>query len=658
MDAIVADVLQGFNLQVNSRAGAGKTTLLIAIAKAVNLQCVILTYNRALCDEANERLKGTPNCQCFTIHALFGRQTGTACHTDTDLLYEGDVTRFNADIVLIDEAQDLRPTLYDVIMKMSPTAQYVLCGDDCQVLYNYVSGDAASDQYLNNGMMYFQSVCRSSEWKKHVLDGSYRLTASIADIASVVFGAKIHSLSKVQDVPVQYLVVNPFDQVLTQMLRNMIDVHGAENVLVLGRSVTGAGNAIRCHVNRLCTRGYRFNIREYIRGFDNTGWKDKTRVWTFCGSKGCQAKVVFVFGAERCDMTHDFGVALSRSEKHLIVVHAPHVHIHQSLERCTSVQYLSWDGDNWGVHTPLFGEYEERTYDDSTHHRVGTRLNLAPQKLLSMMKMLPLQTSMCKTSVVATSVSINSCEEDVSVLYGKAIEYLLQVRSTGFCPDAHVRTMAGRSFTSTQGVEQWMTDNSVHFPTSSLEYPLSCTRLRAMLNSGKLATSGRQPYFAADRTSHVLKLHSSLQKRPAATLAVKMANHILALDNYIDRSCTTDYEWVDSGGLLAIVQYAEIALGDLSAGQFKYPLSHGERITAKAGWVEGSSLLEFAFTQEVSDDARLQLTVHTSMLSLATKQTASGRLYNAHSGELWSLSVPTAAAGKLMKAYEESVLEQ
>ena len=125
---IIADALKGYNLQVNSRAGAGKTTLLIAVAKAVNKRCVILTYNRALCDEANERLDGTPNCHCFTIHALFGKQTGTSCNTDIDLLYEGEVTRFEADIVLIDEAQDLRPTLYDAIMRMAPTAQYILCG--------------------------------------------------------------------------------------------------------------------------------------------------------------------------------------------------------------------------------------------------------------------------------------------------------------------------------------------------------------------------------------------------------------------------------------------------------------------------------------------------------------------------------------------------
>jgi hypothetical protein len=70
---------------------------------------------------------------------------------------------------------------------------------------------------------------------------------------------------------------------------------------------------------------YNFHIKENVRGFEGTpDWKNKIRVWTFCGSKGCEADVVVVFGFDIYGRPHalnQIGVALSRARKRLLVIH-------------------------------------------------------------------------------------------------------------------------------------------------------------------------------------------------------------------------------------------------------------------------------------------------------------------------------------------------
>ena len=658
IEGIIADVLSGYNLSVNSRSGAGKTSLLISIARAVDKKCVILTYNRALCDDANNRLANVDNCRCFTIHSLFGKQSGIICNTDAGLLHEGEVEPFQADIVMIDEAQDLRPSLYNAIIKMAPIAQYILCGDDCQVLYSFILGDEATDEYLNNGERFFGKVCKSKEWRQHVLSGSYRLTPSLADISSVVFRTHLHSLSTVQDIPVQYLVVQMFDPIVTSTIKNLIDVHGNENVLILGRSITGSGNAIRHHVNRLCNMGYKFNIREYSRGFDNAVWNKRTRVWTFCGSKGCQAKVVIVFNAERCEMTNDFGVAVSRSQKHLVLLHAPDKPVNKDLETCKSIQYLEWNGESWTRHVPVFDVLEP--YLHVPRHSTNARINVSAKLLDTILGLLVFETvHHPDIAKINTSVSIDGYVEDVSPLYDKAIQYLLQLRSGHECSDVqNVHVLAGKAFASREALDKWFGAQNFAIDSNQFEFPLSCAALRSFLNHGECFTTGQKPYFSSDRTTKLMKIYAKLmnqetvKKRQAVKIAVELANHYLALDNYIDRLSIDDYSWVDETSINTILAQTMAILGDLREGVFGRNLAC-KSITGKAGFVRGSELVEFAFAPSVTDDQKLQLAVHASMHALANNATVNASIYNTYEQHSIKTVVTPEAAETLIEYYRK-----
>jgi len=401
--------------------------------------------------------------------------------------------------------------------------------------------------------------------------------------------------------------------------------------------------------------GYKFNIREYSRGFDNAVWNKRTRVWTFCGSKGCQAKVVIVFNAERCEMTNDFGVAVSRSQKHLVLLHALDKPINKDLEKCKSIQYLEWNGESWMRHIPVFDVLEP--YQHTPRHSTNARINVSAKLLDTMLGLLVFETvHHPDIAKINTSVSIDGYIEDVSPLYDKAIQYLLQLRSGHECSDVqNVYVLSGKAFTSKEKLDEWLEDKHLVIDTNIFEFPLSCAALRSFLNHGECFTTGSKPYFSSDRTTKLMKIHTRLinqetvKKRQAVKIAVELANHYLALDNYIDRLSIEDYSWVDETSINTIVAQTLSILGDLREGVFARNLSY-KSITGKAGFVRGHELVEFAFAP-VTDDQKLQLVVHASMHALATNATVNASIYNTYEQHSIQTVVTPKAAEKLIEYY-------
>ena len=147
------------------------------------------------------------------------------------------------------------------------------------------------------------------------------------------------------NVPVEYIIKNPYpntfdkddpDAFNTSDLESIIDEHGAENVLLLAPSVNIKDSPIRMHVNNLLkirhngAQKYNFHVNEKLRGFegkDDGELANKTRLWTYCGSKGCEADVVIIYAFDmynpaRPHSLNQIGVALSRARKRVVVIHS------------------------------------------------------------------------------------------------------------------------------------------------------------------------------------------------------------------------------------------------------------------------------------------------------------------------------------------------
>eukprot|EP00187_Rhodella_violacea_P015570 CAMPEP_0184719236 /NCGR_PEP_ID=MMETSP0314-20130426/8213_1 /TAXON_ID=38298 /ORGANISM="Rhodella maculata, Strain CCMP 736" /LENGTH=734 /DNA_ID=CAMNT_0027183097 /DNA_START=62 /DNA_END=2266 /DNA_ORIENTATION=+ len=156
--------------------------------------------------------------------------------------------------------------------------------------------------------------------------------------------------------PVEYMCKHPFpskhgpdpERLQTSYLAGLIDEFGPENVMFLAKSVQNENCPIRVHVNELMTikengrQKYNFHVKENIRGFEGKAdVKNKVRVWTFCGAKGCEADCVVVFGLDVMDFSgpipslNQVCVALSRARKLLIPIHGK-----------TSTSMTDLDGEN------------------------------------------------------------------------------------------------------------------------------------------------------------------------------------------------------------------------------------------------------------------------------------------------------------------------
>ncbi len=399
IDAIKA----GKCLTIPAVAGSGKTTTMLQIASHLppHRRVTIVTYNRSLRDECGERIYkcGLSNrVNCYTIHGLVSKIAKRICnddhklnevvkmwdaedanftmvsnHTGMHQLHGSNKNMLKLDLLVLDEAQDLRPSFYKAlchIIKMSlrscsPTShhrdkdsdksnhanniQMCLVGDHKQMLYDFKTygNDKASSQYLQNPLLYWAEFTHPREWVTTNLSTSYRLTPNVASFVNVIWGTSIRGgNSRVPNLPVEYLCRYPYPpsdhgengyKLNTSVLSQLIDTHGAENVMFLAQSVRNEKCPIRVHVNELMKirdnqrkQKYNFHIKESTRGFEGGGGaealRNKVRVWTFCGSKGCEADCVVVFGLDmmnehRFPALNQIGVALSRARKRLVVIH-------------------------------------------------------------------------------------------------------------------------------------------------------------------------------------------------------------------------------------------------------------------------------------------------------------------------------------------------
>lgn len=350
---------------VEACAGSGKTTCMLQVAASLPgwRNVLIVTYNRSLADECKERIQKLSlgdSTKCYTIHGLASRFAGRSCNDDHKLMQQLDrwdrdldlnpVHPFPLDLIMIDEAQDLRPLFHKVLSRIfrlqnDGGKQLCLVGDPKQLLYDFPTygEDKASASFFLQPETYWGQFTQNRKWVHLPLSVSYRLTPNIASFCNLFWGTSmVGGNTAIPNVPVEYIIKYPYpnskerddpDKLKTSFLAGIIDQHGPENVLFLAQSIKKAELPIRVHVNELMkikdsTTGlqkYNFHIKESVRGFEGTpDWNNKVRVWTFCGSKGCEADVVVVFGLDiyaRPQALNQIGVALSRARKRLLVIH-------------------------------------------------------------------------------------------------------------------------------------------------------------------------------------------------------------------------------------------------------------------------------------------------------------------------------------------------
>lgn len=349
---IISDLENQKNLIISSVAGSGKTTASLVIAKYfIEKKILLLSYNRRLKDETEERVKkaNLKNLEVFTIHSFAGKVANKTCKSDEKLLQIASTNwklkKINYDIIIIDEAQDLTEVYFTVIQKIllkntNKKYQLVLVGDPLQSIYDFKGSDS---RFLTLADKLFFN---QNSWIKRNLPKSFRITKNMANFINkeiyqkkVILSAKKNKFfSQKKNVFYVHYSLNQMTEV-AKIIVEMILEHGENQILIISPS-TKNRNLIYLaeQIRKILWDEQKQNIYIYFAKNDLDKADDKQTIEnklvfsTIHQTKGLEKKVVFFFnfdssfykifkGFSDLYPCNEIYVGLTRASEYLFLMH-------------------------------------------------------------------------------------------------------------------------------------------------------------------------------------------------------------------------------------------------------------------------------------------------------------------------------------------------
>jgi thymidine kinase len=306
---IINSLGEGYNVLTDSVAGSGKTTTILFLAKAFQeKKIIVVTYNSRLKAETRERVRKCKiqNLEVHSYHSLGLQYYTSPCNTDTHLMNILRQTKkptgpILADILILDESQDMRKDYYFFIKKViddmkNPNLQLFVMGDHMQCIYEFLEADS---RYLTLAEKIFPS---SLPWKKCYLKTSYRITKPMEwFINDVILGYPRMKSVKESSIPIKYYTGDPFykvpaalgDEIKLLLLSGL----KPSDIFILAPSIRSPNpmNPVKKFENLLVRMG----IPCYVPLSDDEELRDdvtkeKIVFSSFHQSKGLERKVVIV----------------------------------------------------------------------------------------------------------------------------------------------------------------------------------------------------------------------------------------------------------------------------------------------------------------------------------------------------------------------------
>lgn len=313
-------VRAGERVVVEAVPGAGKTTLLARVATPGTL---VVAYNRQLAAEVRAVVEQR-GAQCLTFHALCCRCLAPA-HDDDEM--EKAVTRAesgvlvptdvpSADLVVVDEAQDVRPLYVRLLHVLGLAGEtflgaMVVAGDRDQLLYDFDPAHPACLRALCDPATVFGGA-----WTRIVLAHTHRLTPRVSRFVNAVFGTTLHSLHAAEGAPVE--VRAPAQGALYAGLRDVFE--DDDDILLLVDRKQG-NRPLRALLNTLSRTGRAVAVHG-VHAPVRAAARNVVRCGTFWSAKGleCGTAIVLLPAAAPRAPTY---VALTRARSRVIVVLDP-----------------------------------------------------------------------------------------------------------------------------------------------------------------------------------------------------------------------------------------------------------------------------------------------------------------------------------------------
>lgn len=343
--AVIDEVKRGSNVVVDAVAGSGKTTTILAMAEQMpEVRFLQIAYNTQLRFEVQDRVAalGLKNIEVHTYHSISSKHYGFVTRNDDELedaiVAELCHELMGYDVVVLDEAQDIRPLLHRFAMIFIPyDAQLVIIGDRYQCIYEFMNADR---RYLTHA----QDMWGDRTFVQLHLNVSHRVPMNVAAFINkaVLREERIISRSE-KNGCVRYAFYNSLsyrdnDTVdkISAMVLAAIDKFGIDEVFILAPSIKKTtGDLLKKIENRVVgvsAKNYCYYAISDEDIPDIRTLRNKLVFSTFHQSKGRERKVVFVL---RFDQTYldyyarDYDgrscpdplyVALTRAKSNVVVI--------------------------------------------------------------------------------------------------------------------------------------------------------------------------------------------------------------------------------------------------------------------------------------------------------------------------------------------------
>lgn len=308
----------GHNVVVDACAGSGKSTTILSIAKEMSARKILqFTYNSMLRHEIKEKIKdlNINNILVHTYHSFAVNYYSEIAHTDTgirQILNSNMKPRIpfpKVDIVVLDEAQDMTPLYFRLIVKMAKDMcnnesrfQLLILGDYMQGLYEFKGADI---RFLTKADEIWSTLpyLQSRIFKKCTLKMSYRITNQMAKFVNRDMLGDDRLLAGRDGMPVIYIRRPRFQIekiVVYQINRLLAEGESPSDIFVLGGSVKGVNSNIRHMENTLTENNIPCHVPLLEADMvDERVIDGKVVFSTFHTVKGRQRKYVFVVGFDQ-----------------------------------------------------------------------------------------------------------------------------------------------------------------------------------------------------------------------------------------------------------------------------------------------------------------------------------------------------------------------
>lgn len=342
----VLELAENHNVIINAVAGSGKSTTNLAISKKFkSLKILLLTYNARLKLETREKIKNQKiiNLECHSYHSFCVKYYDNLSFNDSKIksILEKNLEplmKFEYDMILLDEAQDITQTYYELVCKIikdnGKIPKIILTGDRYQNIYSFSGSDF---RFLTKANEVFNF--NGSSWEEAELTQTYRSTKQMCDFLNHCVLKENRVRSSKEGSKPKYIVTNCFkyseECKIYQLLINYVKQgYTYDDFFILAPSIRSAMSPVRQFANLLTEKNIPlFCPTSDTESLDNDVIRGKLVLSSFHQVKGLERKIVIVYNFENsyfkfCDRNgnqsvcpNPIYVALTRALEHLVVLH-------------------------------------------------------------------------------------------------------------------------------------------------------------------------------------------------------------------------------------------------------------------------------------------------------------------------------------------------